>query len=675
MINDNSPDRPGRRWSSRSDSEKVSILKEEMDALTPSQKKLVMAMLDDMQSGGTDVLGMCHEYRWKWEPVSMEQFMTDPYYIGEACQTVYPQLKKDLCALVGGHSYREAILTGSIGYGKTTFASIMMCRLLYELSCLKSPQLAYGLSPGSEIVVAVLSKSLHLSRTVMKSAIDDKIKLSQYFAEHFEPKISKDNTTFPGNIRMTIGSCVSERVLGMNVVGGCMDEANFMISKGQVMNQAGGKKKTVASFDLAEKVYASIVRRIKSRFLKASADLPGMMVLVSSANTMGSFIDRRLEESKDDPQIFARDYALWDVKPPSSYCGDDFKLLIGNSSLRSKILDPGESVRDEDLEDGCRLIDVPVEYFEDFSRDLENAIRDIAGISTHAVSPYIHRVDKIYSAVNNMVHAFTDEEYTYGTNASFMWSKLAKKGVRKLRGGHTEDAWVPLQNPERPRYVHIDPSLSGDSTGLAMGHIARWVEVVRRSPDGEEYNDVAPLIVIDFMLKINPPMGEQIYLPDVRRLVYELMEHGFHLSGFSCDSYQSAEAIQQMKRRGVNSSVLSVDRTTEPYEALKSAIYEDRLKFYDYRPFVEELRALEYDRVRGKVDHPIAGSKDVADAVAGVVQGLLKSAARQPVYSTGRTQPKREDHSWVTGGKIPWKDGDVIEKKPDLNGPLPIIMG
>lgn len=36
---------------------------------------------------------------------------------------------------------------------------------------------------------------------------------------------------------LTIGSCVSERVRGMNVVGGCMDEANFMISKGQVMNQ------------------------------------------------------------------------------------------------------------------------------------------------------------------------------------------------------------------------------------------------------------------------------------------------------------------------------------------------------------------------------------------------------------------------------------------------------
>lgn len=675
MIKDD-PERPGRRWSERTDAEARAILKEELALLTPAQRKLVKVMMEDMATGDGSVATVCHEYRWRRTPVPMEQFLTDPYYIGESCQTLYPRLREDLTTLVEGHAYREAIFTGSIGYGKTTSASILMARLIYELSCLRAPQLAYGLSPGSEIVISVLSKSLHLARTVLKSAVDDKLKLSGYFMEHFKPIFSKDNTQFPENIRMTIGSCQSERVLGMNVIGGCLDEANFMTTKGQVMTQAGGKKKTVASYDLAEKVYSSLVRRIKSRFLKASGDLPGMMVLVSSANTMGSFIDRRLEEAKDDPAIFARDYAAWDVKPSQNFCGDTFDVLIGNSSLRSKIMDDGEAIHKDDLEDGCRVIKVPIEYQEDFSRDLENSIRDIAGISTHAISPFIHRTDAVYAAINGREHPFTDEEYTYGTTADFIWDRLSKPSKRKLRGGHEEHVWTPLVNPEIQRHVHIDPSLSGDSTGICMGHIARWVEVVRRSPDGTEHNDVAPYIVIDFMLRINPPFGDQIFLPDVRRLVYELQAHGFHLGGFSCDSFQSAETLQQMKARGVRSSVISVDRTTDAYDAVKSAIYEKRFEFYNYRPFLEELKSLEYDRIKGKVDHPVAGSKDVADAVAGVVHGLLRSAAKQPVYPSARPdRGEQNDMSWVTGGKIPWKDGQTIERKPSLDGPLPIIMG
>ncbi len=668
-----------RRWSVRTEGEKVQMLKEELDQLDPAQRKLVKALLKDMSEGNGEIYDALAESRWRWKPVDMATFLDDPYYLGDSCQTLYPQIREDLITLMDGHGYREAILTGSIGYGKTTFASIAMCRMLYDISCLRSPQLAYGLSPGSEIVVACMSKSLHLSRTVLKSAIDDKLKLSPYFSEKFDPQFSRDYTRFPHNIMLSIGSCNSERVLGMNVVGGCMDEANFMTAKGQVTSEGGGKKKTVANFDLAEKVYAGLVRRVKSRFLKASADLPGLMCLVSSAGTIGSFIDRRLAESKDDPEIFARDYATWDVKPASHFCGKTFAVLIGNSSLRSRMLAPGVSAAQRDLDEGCRLIDVPVEYEEDFARDLENAIRDIAGISTHAISPFLHRHDAIYERINTAEHPFTDEEYTYGTSASFMWERLCTQKTVKLQGGFEEIHWVPKINPQKIRHVHIDPSLSGDSTGLAMGHIARWVEVVRRSPDGQEYNDLAPYIVIDFMLRINPPFGEQIFLPDVRRLVYELQEHGFPLGGFTCDSYQSAETIQQMGRRGVKSSVLSVDRTTDPYDALKGAIYEDRIEYYDYRPFLEEVKALEYDRLRGKVDHPQAGTKDVSDAVTGVVYGLAQSAPRIPLAPVAsRAETVEEDVSWVMDKrKIPWDKNKPMPDKPNAykDGPLGIIIG
>jgi len=176
-------------------------------------------------------------------------------------------------------------------------------------------------------------------------------------------------------------------------------------------------------------------------------------------------------------------------------------------------------------------------------------------------------------------------------------------------------------------------------------------------------------------LRINPPYGEQIFLPDVRRLVYELQDHGFHLGGFSCDQYQSAEMLQQVKTRGIRTELLSVDRTIQPYESLKSAIYENRIKYYNYPPFLRELKALEYDRIKGKVDHPVAGTKDVSDAVAGVVEGLKKRSLRSPMMVQSNQERPKEDHSWITGGKIPWKAGKELPTRVSKDGPLPIIIG
>lgn len=670
----------GRHRSERTKAEDKAILMQQLSELTPVQRRLVQAMLIGASNGDGDLLNYMNEGRWLRKPVSVEQFLDDPYYMGGSSQTLYPRIKQDLIEMFETPGIREVVLTGSIGYGKTTFLSFATARLLYELSCLRAPQLAYGLSPGSEIVIALMSKSLHLSRQVMKSSVDDKIKLSPYFAEHFKPDFRSDHTFFPNNINLSIGSCFSERILGMNVLGGAMDEANFMVSKGQVIGKQSGKKATVAQFDLAEKMYASIVRRIKSRFLKAPQDLPGLMILASSAATIDSFTNRKIRDSVSDPSVFCRDYAAWDVKPKQNFNGEKFWVLIGNSAVRSRVIKDKEEADGIDRgwleEQECRIIEVPIEYYDDFDRDLENGIRDIAGISTHAISAFINRIGRIEECVNKQAHPFDTVEYDFGSGAGFLWHQMCKQGERKLPGGYKEVSWSPVRNPKTARHIHIDPSLSGDSTGLAMGHIERWVEVIRRGPDGEEYSDLAPHIVIDFMLRVNPPAGEQIFLPDIRRMVYELQDHGFHLSGFSCDSYQSAEMIQQMKARGVHSDVVSVDRTMDAYEALKSALYEKRIEFYRYEPFLAELRALEYDKVRGKVDHPVAGTKDVADAVAGMVYALVKSARMSNVMMPDLDLETRDNDDWVSQGKLMIPSSSVQSIAQEMTGmPLPFIMG
>lgn len=569
----------------------------------------------------------------------------------------------------------------------TFFSATSMCRIVYELSCLRDPQSTFGLGPGTEMVLMLMSRSLVLCREVLKTAVDDKIKASPYFMSKFPPKISTDYTLFPNNIRMTISSYGAERALGTAIFSAICDETNFPPKRNaQQIQQTFGKRMTAAHFDIVEKVYRALVRRIRSRFLGVGGDFPGMVILSSSAATLDSFTERKMREDKDDPDTFVVEHTQWSTMPEGHFCGEVFYVLCSKSSLRSRILDAeeAEEITNEYLDEhDAWMVEVPVEFRDDFEGNLEDSLRDIAGVSTQAISAFFQRVDAIDECVvHSRPHPFSTEHWVAGGPGSFQWDKMCRKIERRLPGGFIEDAWVPRENPQMPRWIHIDTSTSGDSTGFCMGYIDRWVEVVRRDGDGNRYTDTAPYYVVEVMLCIRPPAGEQIYMPDVRRLVYELQAHGYPIAGFSTDTYQYVEMHQQVRRHGIHTELISMDTTVQPYEELKSAIYERRLDLYDYPVLLSELRALEYDRVKGKIDHPKHNTKDVSDALAGVVWGLRQRAARLP-WAADADTPKVKvghEHQWVSP-LIPAEDVDFEEvraaQRSMQNSDLlpPILMG
>lgn len=414
-----------------------------------------------------------------------------------------------------------------------------------------------------------------------------------------------------------------------------------------------GQRKSIANYDIVEKVYRTLVRRVKSRFQRAGGGFSGMIILVSSAATVDSFTERKIREGKEDPNFFVRDNTQWTVKPEGTFCGEKFYILCSTSSLKSRILkdDEYDLITDEFLEENDYwIVDVPIEFREDFESDMENAMRDIAGISTQAISAYIQRPQKVLECVDEREHPFTRTEWIAGGPGGFNWELMVNEAERRLPGGYMEKVWSPKINPSKMRWCHIDTSLSGDSTGFCVGHIDKWVEVLRRGAGGDRYTDIAPYYIIDFILRINPPPSEQIYMPDLRMLIYQLQEKGYRFLGLSTDSYQSAEMHQQVRRKGITPHLISMDRTTEPYDELKSAIYENRIKFYKYQPFLDELKLLEYDRVVGKIDHPVGGEKDTSDAVAGVVWGLKENMSRLPMGSEMGAVVERHvsKHGWVS---------------------------
>jgi hypothetical protein len=159
-----------------------------------------------------------------------------------------------------------------------------------------------------------------------------------------------------------------------------------------------------------------------------------------------------------------------------------------------------------------------------------------------------------------------------------------------------------------------------------------------------------PVIVIDLMLKVVAPEGEEIGVDDVRALLLQCRQHGMHYKKITYDQYQSASSIQYFNSIGIESEKLSVDVTMEPYDSMKEAMYEDRLVLYPYPPLLEELVRLEVKPVakgKVKVDHPPKGSKDVADAVAGVVYHCTLAK------KTAQVDPSFGDLYSVPDGAIP----------------------
>jgi hypothetical protein len=358
-----------------------------------------------------------------------------------------------------------------------------------------------------------------------------------------------------------------------------------------------------------------------------------MLFVVSSKNTRDDFTSRRIKESLNDPHVFCSDRSLWEAKPDGTYSKEMFNVIAGNETSPSRILSDDEDAAavKEMLPEGVVLVPVPVDFRLDFERDIEGSLRDIAGVSTVALCPYIQRREKIVEAVDTREHPFSVIEFDPSKPGDFIWEKLIERVRERDYNGMEVNKLRPLLNPSAARHIHIDPSQRNDATGFCMSHIGGFKGVVRRAEDGRQYTENAPVYIVDLILRIVPPVGDEIILGDVRRLVYALSAHGFTITSVSIDSWQSVDSIQQLKAKGYNSQLISVDKTIDPYDNLKTALYENRVSFYEYPKLLEELRKVEHDRLKNKVDHPVKGSKDLADALAGTLYTLSQQRVYQPL--------------------------------------------
>lgn len=535
-------------------------------------------------------------------PVDMHTFINDPYYLNLKGQ-VYPILEEDLCELFDPqNNYHEAVLTGGIGFGKTVFSEISIARMVYECSCLKNPQKAYGLSDGSKITFANVSVTMDKA---IKTAFDGLANLftkSPYFRTKFPlQKRTKIEIRFPKNIEIF----PTTDPISLNVFGGIIDEANFMEVLVSSAKARGG------SYNQAKELHDAFIRRMESRFMERGK-LPGILLTLSSAKYNDDFTHELERRSKTDPRIFYRRYSQWSTKPKSFYLGEKFYLGLGNNSdIPPEILYKEEETFSERIQHlvtrGVKVVAVPIEHKLDFENDLHGSIRDIAGYSTQSIRPYITNFAKMLEAAKrgeHLKHPISVTTFMSGDPLFFI------EGFK-------------CQN-KNPHFCHIDLSLKKDCCGFAVGHVKEYVKVRKKNADGVYSIEDAPYITIDLMLQVKAKRRSEIEIADIRSIIYELQLKGFYFQYVSFDQFQSADSRQILQRKGINTGLLSVDRNTDAYDCLKNAAQEDRIEFYYSEILFKELKCLEFDERRNKVDHPPTGCF-TGDTRIALLNGELKS--------------------------------------------------
>lgn len=535
------------------------------------------------------------------KPASIEEFLGEDYL--DIKRLIRPGLLVALQDIFGAEVigdrialFERAMLTGAIGIGKTTFASIALPYMAHWVLCLKDPQAYFNLLPGSRIAFMQMSTSKDNAVQVVFGDIKARIQHAKWFVENypFDDKFTKQ-IRFPKDIWILPGDSTETSFEGYNILGGILDEMD--------------SHKQTKDKDYADVGYETIHSRIASRFIEEGDNVghKGLLICIGQMKKANGFAARKYQEFLEDDKAYVMRMTIWE-----SFGWDKFTFKDGTRNsfwydAKRKSIVPSAVVSMVDNKD---FIEIPNAYKKNFENGPEKALKDLAGVPPTTSDPFITLVDKIDLCRERWIERHGDESPVGPNPIKVVFAK-----------------WFKADNDPRKRHVHVDMATSGDgdSVGIAMGHVDSVVEV-----EGEK----KPYIIIDCLIRLRAMPGTEIMLSDIRRVIYHLKDDlRFRIVSVSMDGFQSTDTMQQLRKRRFKTEYLSVDKSTLPYEDLREAIYEERIEFPPYPTYlkkgddktveitIQELSELQDTGI--KVDHPVGGSKDVADALAGVCTTLM----------------------------------------------------
>jgi hypothetical protein len=573
-------------------------------------------------------------------PVTIEQFITDPEYLGT--NTYWPQVVEDLKIMcpdvwVGEIQPTEVILTGAIGIAKTLRTNICLCYALYCLTCFENPHLAFDLLKDKPIVIGCTAARVKTARDNVYSPVRSMF-LGMRYTQRYKINYDKDTESelklTDINVTFSVFRPDLEHILGFDLIACSVEEANTMllVEKSKKAVEGGDN----AMYDQAERFIHEALNRRKSRFAtqeKKTIAIGGIYV-VSSANHEKDYtskIKNNIKRLGKEPTQLVFDQRAWDVMPSWKYSKETFPILISTKDYAGKILTP-EEVATKQYPPNARIEHVPITWLNDFTRNFDKAQRDIVGVSSTCTDVFIRKPEAIREAMfkySEMGFKYFLNGYNYNTGTEGMPRVIEEN--------------LPTDK-NAARVISTDLATSGDACGISMSRIlGKSIEIVI-DEEGKKVSQERPVFIVEFAISIRSSKGIEVDIDEVVNFIVKLKQYyGLNIVLFSFDKWQSKAARQRINRLGFKTKEFSTRLEPGAYEMFKSELYASRVILPDNEDLFSELIFLQKDETSGRIDHAPGHHNDISDSMVSSLFLLtttrgIKTQAR--VYENGRPQRK-----------------------------------
>jgi hypothetical protein len=270
--------------------------------------------------------------------------------------------------------------------------------------------------------------------------------------------------------------------------------------------------------------------------------------------------------------------------------------------------------------------------------DLANAVAGAVLAAAVPVSPFLRRTEQLAAVMRgDRIHPFSPAE------------PATLDDIEINRAAFDGDT-------DAPRAVHFVISSAGDAAGLAIGYAKRLRQTVSGFLNESHIvtygdmltppvcRDMAPSIVVEGVLRVVAPPGDEITAEDLVGLIVRLHDEApVPIRWVTMDRPPSLAALRRLRECHIQTGERSVEGEPAMYQELKSAIYERRIAMYDYPPLVAQLTTMTADDVRPSplsAAHSARG-REAADALAGLVHLLVHRRESWPAPRRSEW-PRRE---------------------------------
>lgn len=465
---------------------------------------------------------------WKEIPVSFQQFVNDPYHMGQP-RLSYRQGKaiKEFLGedpkriFIDPESrYRIAILLWGKGSGKDWICTLLQNYIIYQLLCMKDSRRILTLAPNEPIDILNIAYSAKQAQEVYFTKILNRVYNWPWLSDKYlivesgkiinqdkhpgqKPskmernfvRIGRDTVEFPGLVRAISEHSESESYEGYNVLFWVMDEAAAFKDRGKKAN--------------AKKVYSTLRTSAHSRF---PILWRGMLISYprSSDDFMMTMYHIGIKDmAEPEPVMYADKGDTWQINPTKT----------------EKEFDPEKKIDPVDYECKYRCNPPPQ----------EGAVFDPEAIDALLTTKRIPLFDVETSIIPIVI---TDP----GTGAV----------IKQRRIGKVVDNFriKTLTARQIPRVFHVDAGLSNCPGACIIAH--GEPALVTLPENNMEIDHVINKVVIDQIIVWMPNREKKINVSinNIASVLQEVSEHCNLIRG-SYDQWNSESSIEALMMKGI----------------------------------------------------------------------------------------------------------------------------